>query len=248
MNTVGALSGRGIGKWYRATEPVLKGVDIEIRPGHITALIGPSGAGKTTLIRALSFLDPPNEGEILLDGIAHNFPHASHDRFAPWPSLTVVFQQLFLWPHLSLLQNITLPLINKHDGKRNGEMLAELIDQFEMQEFIHRYPNQVSLGQRQRAALARALVLEPRYILFDEITSALDVEQVASLLGYLEILRERNIGVLLVTHLLNFARRAADHIVFLDNGRTIESGSPTILDNPVSERLKKFLSAVQAAT
>jgi len=141
-----------------------------------------------------------------------------------------------------------LPLINKTDRERGDKLLQELIERFEMREFIHRFPNQVSLGQRQRAALARALVLEPRYILLDEITSALDVEQVASLLGYLEILRERGIGVLLVTHLLNFARRAADQIVFLDHGRAIESGGPEMLDHPTSERLRKFLSAVNAAT
>jgi ABC-type polar amino acid transport system ATPase subunit len=248
MDTVGILSGRRLGKWYSAAEPVMKNVDIDVRPGQITVLIGPSGAGKSTLIRALSFLDPPNEGEISLDGVVHRFPQENRIRFSPWPSLTVVFQQLFLWPHLSLLENITLPLINKTDRERGDKLLQELIERFEMREFIHRFPNQVSLGQRQRAALARALVLEPRYILLDEITSALDVEQVASLLGYLEILRERGIGVLLVTHLLNFARRAADQIVFLDHGRAIESGGPEMLDHPTSERLRKFLSAVNAAT
>lgn len=242
------LFGRGLVKWYRPEELVLRDVNIDVRPGHITALIGPSGAGKTTLIRALSFLDPPDQGEITLDGVSHKFPPTNHKHPSPWPFLTVVFQQLFLWPHLSLYRNITLPLINKENDGRNHELLEELIDRFEMRGFVHRFPNQVSLGQRQRAALARALVLDPKYVLLDEITSALDVEQVAALLGYLQILRERNIGILLVTHLLNFARRAADQIVFLDNGQVIECGGPELLDTPKSERIKRFLSTVEAAT
>ena len=248
MDTVGRLSGRQMSKWYSAADPVMKCVDIDVRPGQIAALIGPSGAGKTTLIRALSFLDPLNEGEIWLDGVVHRFPQENRIRFFPWPSVTVVFQQLFLWPHLSLFENITLPLMNKPDREHSEQLLKELIERFEMRNFVHRFPNQVSLGQRQRVALARALVLEPKYILLDEITSALDVEQVASLLGYLEILQERKIGILLVTHLLNFARRAADQIVFLDRGRVVESGGAEILDHPKSERLGRFLSTVNAAT
>lgn len=241
------LSGKQLVKWYHHEEAVLKKVDIDVFPGHITVLIGPSGSGKTTLIRALSFLDPPDQGQITLDGDSFQFPQANQNHFSPWPSVTVVFQQLFLWPHLSLYKNITLPLINRPGNGRNHQLLEELIDRFEMREFIHRFPNQVSLGQRQRAALARALVLEPKYVLLDEITSALDVEQVSATLNYLQVLRERGIGILLVTHALNFARHAADQVVFLDNGKIIEYGGSELLDSPGSSRLRSFLSKVEAA-
>ncbi len=248
MESTEALAGRQLAKQYRAGTPVLRGVDIDILPGRITALIGPSGGGKTTLLKAISFLDPPDEGQITLDGSIYQFPLASGVQVNPWPRLTVVFQQLFLWPHLSLYNNITLPLTLRERNPRSRELLEELVELFEMREFIHRYPNQVSLGQRQRAALARALVLDPKYVLLDEITSALDVEQITALLGYLQVLRSRKIGILVVTHLLNFARRAADKIVFMDNGQAIESGGPEILDDPKTPRLKRFLSIVEAAS
>ena len=117
-----------------------------------------------------------------------------------------------------------------------------------MKDFIDRYPNQVSIGQRQRAALARALILNPSYVLLDEITSSLDVEQVSAILLYLQVLRDRGIGILIITHLINFARRAADSIVFLDEGRVIEKNGPALLDNPTEDRVKRFLSGVESAT
>jgi len=117
-----------------------------------------------------------------------------------------------------------------------------------MAEFIDRYPNEASIGQRQRTALARALILDPSYILLDEITSALDVEQVSVILSHLQALRDKGIGVLLVTHLIGFARRAADRVVFLDEGKVLESGGPDLLDCPKNERVRRFLSVIESAT
>jgi len=152
-----------------------------------------------------------------------------------------------LWPHLTLRQNITLPLGKRLD-QTAGHYLEHLIERFGMSEFIGRYPNQVSLGQRQRAALVRAMVLNPKYILLDEITSSLDVEQVASILSELRLMKDQGIGILLVTHLLHFAREAADSVVFLDNGRVIESGGKDLLSRPKEDRVKSFMTMAELAS
>lgn len=226
----------------------LDNVDISIKPGQITTLIGPSGSGKTTLIRVLSLLDPPDFGSVSINGKVYQFPLKGKQKIEPpWPDITVVFQQLFLWPHLSLRENITLPMQNRNT-KDSVERLKELIEIFEMEGFIDRYPNETSLGQRQRAALARSLVLNPTYILLDEITSALDVEQISIILKHLQLLRARGIGILIVTHLIGFARRAADQVIVLDNGNVLETGGPEILDFPQNKRLQQFLSVIESAT
>ena len=239
------LVGQGIQKSY-GVKKVLSGVDIAVAPGQITALIGPSGSGKSTLLRALSLLDPPDRGSVALDDANYAFPRRNGFR-PPWPTLTIVFQQLFLWPHLSIRQNISLP---RGDGKAKGSdaVVAELVKLMDIEEFADRYPNQVSLGQRQRAAIARALALEPKYLLLDEITSALDVEHVSRLLGHLKTLRERGTGILLITHLIGFAKRSADQIIFMENGAVVEAGGGDILTSPRSRRLSQFLSLVDTAS
>lgn len=227
---------------------VLKEIDIHVEKGKITTIIGPSGCGKSALVRALSLLDPPTLGTIIIDDRQYVFPQKNNDNPSlPWPKLTVVFQELFLWPHMTLRQNITFP-IRKQLNPDMKRYIDELIEQFEMSEFIDRYSNEVSSGERQRVALVRALVLRPDYIILDEITSALDVEQINSVLSCLQSLRKEDIGILLVTHLIGFARRVADHIVFIDDGRVLESGGKEVLDAPNSDRARRFLSAIEAAT
>lgn len=226
----------------------LDDVDISIKPGQITTLIGPSGSGKTTLIRALSLLDPPDSGAISIYDKDYQFPLENNRKIEPpWPNVTVVFQQLFLWPHMTLRENITLPLKNRNK-EDSEEHLKELIKMFEMQGFIDRYPNETSLGQRQRAALARALVLNPSYILMDEITSALDVEQVSIILKHLQLLRDEGIGILVVTHLIGFARRASDQVVVIDEGKVLEIGGREVLASPKNKRVQQFLSVIESAT
>lgn len=227
---------------------MLRGIDIEIEPGKITALIGPSGSGKTTLLRTLALLEKPDSGRIWIDGASYNFPLSNGTKIrVPYPRVTVVFQQLFLWPHLTLRQNITLPLRNRN-GHGQSAYVDELLAIFGMENFIDRYPNEVSLGQRQRAALVRALALNPEYILLDEITSSLDVEQVSAILSHLQMLRDKGIGILIITHLIGFARRAADQIVFQDGGRILERGGKEMLDNPKQERVRRFLSIIESAS
>jgi ABC-type polar amino acid transport system ATPase subunit len=227
---------------------VLSGVDLAIEPGKITVLIGPSGSGKTTLLKILALLETPDSGSVAIDGQTYEFPLEKGARIrAPWPKVTVVFQQLFLWPHLTLLQNMTLPLFARRQDD-DSPRVHELIELFDMKDFIYRYPNQASLGQRQRAALVRALLLEPEYILLDEITSSLDVEQTAIILSKLKELRDKGIGVLTITHLLQFAQEAADQVVFMDAGEILEEGGPGLLANPAHERIRKFMSVVKAAS
>jgi polar amino acid transport system ATP-binding protein len=243
------LVAEGVQKSFGRTE-VLHGVSIAVQPGRITVLIGPSGSGKTTLVKALSLLDVPSAGTIRVDDTTYRFPQPRRAAIAPpWPRLTVVFQQLFLWPHLTLRQNIILPVRNDQGYETQ---LEELVTLFGMRNFIDRYPNEVSLGERQRAAIARALMLNPAYILLDEITSALDVEQTSIILGHLTVLRSRGIGILIVTHLIEFARRLlerseGDQIAFLDHGRILEQGGKEVLDAPQHERLRRFLSVIESA-
>ena len=237
------LTGNNLTKKYQNRE-VLKGADITIEPGKITSLIGPSGSGKTTLLRILSMLDLPDAGSIVFNNETYQFPEDKNKNISPWPKISVVFQQLFLWPHLTLRQNILLPLRNNIDK----QLIEELIDALELREFIDRHPNQVSIGQRQRVAIARAIALKPEYLLLDEITSALDIEQVNAVLNYLLKLKERGVGILVVSHLLNFAENASDSIVFLDEGKVLETGGKEILQNPKHPRVQKFLSIVKSAS
>lgn len=228
---------RDIHKTY-GTRQILRGVDLSVEPGEITCLIGPSGAGKTTLLRIMAGLETPDAGALFCEGRGD----------IVWPDVTVVFQSLFLWPHMTLAENMLLPARMRLNEKELKEDFDRLVAEFGMESFIHRHPNEASLGQRQRVALARAVILRPKYLLLDEITSALDVEQVAAVLNILEGLKSRGIGMLLITHLLNFARRAADKIVFLENGVVGEEGPSSLLASPKSERLRQFVSLVDFAS
>lgn len=239
------LEAKHISKSYEDTK-VLSDVSLSIERGKITALIGPSGTGKTTLLKILAFLEQPDSGSVAIDGVNYQFPLEKSQKIeAPWPKVTVVFQQLFLWPHLTLLQNITLPLTASGQDD-NPPRLQELLELFDMNHFVYRYPNQASLGQRQRTALVRALLLEPEYLLLDEITSSLDIEQTAIILSQLKKLSSQDIGILTITHLLQFAHDAADKIVFMAGGEILEEGNSDILVNPKHERLGQFLSVLKA--
>ena len=228
------------------TRNVLENVSLEIHPGTITSIIGPSGSGKTTLLRTIGMLELAESGEIVLDNETYSFPINSIEGRTPWPQITIVFQSLFIWPHLTLRENILLPL-GKNVSSEVGKHLDELIELFSMQGFIDRYPNEVSLGQKQRAAIVRALILKPKYLLLDEITSSLDVEQINTILSHLDVIKKQGVGILMVTHLINFAKTVSDNIIFLDQGKILESGKDVLI-NPKNERVQKFIKMVELAS
>ena len=224
-------------------QDVLQKVSIVVEPGKVTAIVGPSGAGKSTILRSLAFLESPSSGSVTIDGASYAYPVDSNQPSpTPWPKVTAVFQQFFLWPHLTLRRNISLPL-ELGQVPDIADRISKLAEQFNMTDFIDRYPNQVSGGQRQRAALVRALALKPSYLLLDEITSALDVVQASSIISHLADLKRDGIGILMVTHHLGFLQRAADTIVFMEDGVVVESGTKAILNAPASAGLKSFLHA-----
>ena len=149
----------------------LDNVSLTIEPGTITSIIGPSGSGKTTLLKTIGMLELAESGTISIDNTLYEFPTASIENREPWPKLTIVFQQLFIWPHLTLKENILLPLGDQISIEQQKQF-DDLVKLFQMNQFIDRYPNEVSLGQRQRSAIVRSLMLNPKYLLLDEITSS----------------------------------------------------------------------------
>ncbi len=218
---------------------ILDNVSVALKPGTITALMGPSGAGKSTLLRVLSLLEPPESGKISVDNKLYVYPGLRNGRDPePWPAISMVFQQLYLWPHLTLAENIRLAASRVEVKQDEGELL----DRLGLLPLCDRYPNEMSFGQRQRGALVRAIITQPKYLLLDEITSAQDVEHIRCILEYLQEMRDDGVGLFVATHLVGFARRMADKVVFIDRGKVLEQGSVSILDEPKTKRLERFLT------
>ncbi|ANL44234.1 UNVERIFIED_ORG: polar amino acid transport system permease protein [Rhizobium esperanzae] len=238
----GALDIRGLSMAYGELE-VLKGIDLDIAPGSVTCVIGPSGSGKSTLLRCLNRLVEPKGGDILLDGdsILAMRPERLRRRVG------MVFQHFNLFPDHTALENVMLSLTRiKKMPKRQARRIAEarLAEVGLAARSDHR-PAGLSGGQQQRVAIARALAMDPEVILFDEVTSALDPELVKGVLDLMATLGRQGMTMVVVTHEMGFARRVADQVVFMDEGRIVEAGCPEqIFDNPRSERLQRFLAEV----
>jgi len=205
------LCGRQLRKSF-GEETVLDGVSLEIVGGTVTAIIGPSGGGKSTLLRILAQLDTPDAGYVTIDGTRMGSRAAGKI----WPDLTLVFQQQFLWPHLTFAQNLALPLRGRD---RNRALEQELLEELEVAHLLGRRPWQLSVGERARAALVRALLLSPRFLLLDEITAALDSERCEIVGRLLRRFADSGRAVLLATHDLGFLAQVADQCLRLERGK-----------------------------
>ena len=224
---------------------VLDGIDMDIKRGEVIAIIGPSGCGKSTFLRCINHLEEPTGGEIYIDGV--NINDKKIDINKQRQKMMMVFQNFNLFPHMTILKNLTIgPMELKGKSKQEAEEKAkELLTRVGLMDKINAYPNQLSGGQKQRVAICRALAMEPEAILFDEPTSALDPEMVGEVLDVMKDLAGSGITMLCVTHEMGFAKEVADRVVFFDQGRIAESGTPEeVFNNPKNQRLKDFLSKV----
>lgn len=228
------LSAKRLSKAYNGKK-LFSDASFDIQPGTISFMLGPSGTGKTTLLKLLATLEDPDEGSIAVDNVAVDYNGhgvTSAQQKALWPDVTMVFQQLFLWPHLTLRENILLPILKRKEEADRNDILEKVVTDLGMAEFVNRYPNQVSGGERQRAAIARAVALEPKYILLDEVTSALDIHHREKLQRLLDELLQQRTGIMAITHSLSFAE-----YFFPKPGRTEDpvrknlAGGCYILDN-----------------
>jgi polar amino acid transport system ATP-binding protein len=228
---------------------ILDGISIALRGGEITAMIGPSGGGKSTLLRSINGLNTIDGGEVRVGEHRLTADGAGRREAARAVRRTVgmVFQDFQLFPHLTALGNVCEAPIrvmgkSRSDAEKRGR---ELLDRVGLSERCDHYPSQLSGGQKQRVAIARALAMDPQVLLCDEITSALDPELKHEVLDVLEDLRRDGLTLVMVTHEIGFARRAADRVVVLAEGKIVEDGPPSrVIDEPQTERTKQFLRNV----
>ena len=228
-------------------EPVkaLQGVSNHVDKGEVLVLIGPSGSGKSTLLRTLNGLESVDSGRVVIDGVQINDPKTDLNKVRA--SVGMVFQHFNLFQHKTALENITLPqiVVLKRSRDEAVEKANHLLERVGIASMANSYPRQLSGGQQQRVAIARSLGMDPAVMLFDEATSALDPETVGGVLGLMEELAESGMTMVVVTHEMGFARKAANRMLFMDGGALIEEGDPeSFFDNPKEERLRTFLSQI----
>ena len=238
------ISVKNLRKSFHGTE-VLKGITTEIDRGDVVCIIGPSGSGKSTFLRCLNRLETPDSGEILLDGVDLMDRKTDLDRQRR--KMGMVFQQFNLFPHMSILKNLTVsPMMLKKTPQAEAEAKAmQLLDRVGLADRAKDYPAQLSGGQKQRVAIVRALCMEPEVMLFDEPTSALDPEMVGEVLDVMRELAGSGMTMVVVTHEMGFAREVGNRVLFMDEGIIMEENAPAeLFGSPQSERLKTFLSKV----
>jgi polar amino acid transport system ATP-binding protein len=237
---------RGLKKHYNyGAIRALDGVDLDIYPGDVMVIIGPSGSGKSTFLRSLNLLEEPTDGTIEVDGQIITDGKVNLDQFRQ--KMGMVFQHFNLFPHKTILENLTIaPIIVKKEDKAAAEKRAmELLARVGLEDRASAYPVQLSGGQKQRVAIVRALCMNPDVMLFDEPTSALDPEMVGEVLEVMKDLAKAGMTMVCVTHEMGFAREVGNRVVFMEDGKIVEQGSPDkIFNHPESDRLKDFLAKV----
>ncbi|MEU4535637.1 amino acid ABC transporter ATP-binding protein [Streptosporangium sp. NPDC023825] len=238
------LAIEGLWKNYRG-HSVLRGIDLEVEPHEVVCLIGASGSGKSTLLRCVNLLETADDGTITLDG--EEITDARTDPDGVRKRMGIVFQAFNLFPHMSVLDNITLAPRKVHrTGRKQAESQArDLLARFGLADKADAYPDQLSGGQQQRAAIIRALATQPRLMLLDEVTSALDPALVKEVLGIIRELKEGGMTMVLTTHEMGFCREIADTVCFLDGGVLLERGTPEqIFTDPREPRTREFVQSV----
>jgi glutamate transport system ATP-binding protein len=234
----------GVNKWFGELH-VLQDIDLSVARGEVVVVIGPSGSGKSTLCRTINRLESIENGEITIDG--QRLPDEGKDLARLRSDVGMVFQSFNLFAHKTVLENVTLgPVKVRRQSKAEAEKRArELLDRVGVGHQANKVPAQLSGGQQQRVAIARALAMDPKVMLFDEPTSALDPEMINEVLDVMISLARDGMTMVVVTHEMGFARRAADRVVFMDGGRIVEDADPeTFFTNPQSDRAKDFLSKI----
>jgi len=224
---------------------VLNGVCLEVARGEVVVIIGPSGSGKSTLLRCLNYLEPVQSGEIWIDGI--RLDHHKTNIRAVRAEVGIVFQSFNLFPHLTALRNVMLaPLVvRKRPEVEVRQAAVAMLTKVGLQDKIDAYPSQLSGGQQQRVAIARALAMQPKLMLFDEVTSALDPELVREVLDVMKQLARDGMTMIVVTHEMGFAREVADRVIFMDEGRIVEEGTAAgVFDRAQNQRTKEFLGKI----
>ena len=224
---------------------ILKGINITVNKGDILVVIGPSGSGKSTFLRCLNCMEDPTGGQIIFNGV--DIADMKVDINIHRRHMGMVFQHFNLFPHKTILENITLAPIKllKKDKAEAEKEARELLKRVGLEEKADSYPSQLSGGQKQRIAIVRSLAMNPDVMLFDEPTSALDPEMVGEVLELMKQLAQEGMTMVVVTHEMGFAREVADRVMFVDEGRVKEQGTPEeFFANPKDERLNEFLSKV----
>ena len=220
-------------------------VSLRVKRGEVCFIFGPSGGGKSTLLRCINHLEKPDSGTIIVDGIPVTDEKVNIDKVRA--EVGMVFQLFNLFPHLTALENITLAqrVVRKRSPEEAERIARELLERVGIPEKADSYPGQLSGGQKQRVAIARALAMNPKIMLFDEPTSALDPEMIKEVLDVMLDLAREGMTMVVVSHEMGFAKAAADRMVFLDAGRIIEEATPEeLFSNPKEERTKQFLSQI----
>ncbi len=235
---------KNLNKWFGDLQ-ALNNVSLTVQQGKVLVVIGPSGSGKSTLLRCINFLETPTDGEVRFMG--NLFMENDKNLNSHRAEIGMVFQSFNLYAHLSVLDNVVLAqrVVKKVDRKTAEHIAMEQLEKVGIAEKANKMPLQISGGQQQRAAIARALAMKPQLMLFDEPTSALDPEMIKEVLDVMMLLVKEGLTMVIVTHEMGFARAAADEMIFMDYGRIVERNTPHgLYNNPKSERTKLFLSQI----